>query len=66
MTAYGLKGTSWKPSTRSCPVDRCPHPVYLHDIDEIDWPRIERCTVADCGCSGLVLSQADHTEEAAA
>jgi hypothetical protein len=39
-------------NARTCPVSRCKHPVLLHDVDEIDWPRIERCTVQDCDCSG--------------
>ena len=60
MTAYGLKGTSWKPSTRSCPVDRCPHPVYLHDIPETPV-RIEVCTVPDCDCSGIVQPRQPET-----
>lgn len=38
----------------TCPVGGCPHPRWWHDVDEIPWPRIERCTIADCRCSGVV------------
>ncbi len=38
----------------SCPTGLCPHPRFLHDVDEIPGVRIERCTVPDCRCSGLV------------
>lgn len=48
----------------TCPVGMCPHAVVFHDVDEIAWPRIERCTVADCGCSGVVSTI--RTEEVAA
>ncbi len=47
--------------TDTCPVGACPHPIVFHDVDEVPWPRIERCTVTDCGCSGLV-----ETKETAA
>lgn len=45
----------------TCPLKLCPHPVLVHDVDEIPGPRIERCSVADCGCSG----QASRVEVAA-
>lgn len=38
----------------TCPVSGCKHPVLLHDVDEIPGVRVERCTVQDCPCSGLV------------
>lgn len=43
-----------RPKFDTCPVGGCVHSRVLHDVDEIPWPRIERCTVADCGCSGIV------------
>jgi hypothetical protein len=42
----------------TCPTGGCDHALFWHDVDEIPWPRIERCTVADCRCSGLVESRA--------
>jgi hypothetical protein len=48
---------SFTRASTTCPVGGCPHALVLHDVDEIPWPRIERCTVQDCGCSGLVESR---------
>ncbi len=42
----------------TCPLGLCKHPVLVHDIDETPGVRIERCTVADCECNGLVESRA--------
>ncbi len=42
----------------TCPVGGCPHALFWHDVDEVPWPRIERCQVPDCRCSGLVEMQA--------
>lgn len=53
MSDRFVRGRQRRPSP-SCPVGACPHPVVLHDIDETPGDRVERCTVADCGCSGVV------------
>lgn len=42
----------------SCPVGLCPHPRFLHEIDEVPVVRIERCTVQDCRCSELIEMRA--------
>lgn len=56
MSAFKLPGASKQGGTvhRSCPIDGCTHPRFLHEVDEIAWPRIERCTVQECRCSGVV------------
>lgn len=41
----------------TCPVGLCPHPVLVHDVDETPGPRIERCTVQDCKCSGQAVRE---------
>lgn len=38
----------------TCPVGGCPHALFWHDVDEIDWPCIERCQAPECRCAGLV------------
>lgn len=37
----------------TCPLGLCRHPLLLHDRDEPTGPIVERCTVADCDCSGV-------------
>lgn len=37
----------------TCPLGLCRHPMALHDRDEHLGPIVERCTVADCDCSGV-------------
>jgi hypothetical protein len=37
----------------TCPLQLCAHPVLHHDRDETPGPPVERCTVDDCGCTGI-------------
>lgn len=41
-------------ASTTCPVGACTHARFWHDIDEVPGPRIERCIIDDCRCSGVV------------